>query len=282
MVRFFNTYTYIPSGDYIWNIKLVNGKTVKTAVHKDSILSFQFPLSYRRHSPSFNYVEYLVNKYLPPDVPWIDIGSNMGLRSLLPLSEGRRVYFIEPNCEVNKINLERCILNGYSNFEFFELGVSDKEGFVDFYVDKSSYNSSVEYDITHMEIFNLERKETIKINTIDNIFTNNLGSFSSAYIKIDVEGHELNVIKGASTFLRKIQPTIIIEVNEKGEHFAEFIEIVSGYNYQIFELGDFKRKKYLKRVQKRNDFEYNVNKNDFLVTKDIGLIDFLKPYIYRQ
>lgn len=279
VVRFFCKYTYVPDGNYIWKIKLANGKKVKSEVSTNNPLSQQFPLSYRRHSPCFNLIELLLINYLPQNIPWIDVGSNLGLRSLLPLSEGRQVFFIEPNKEANRLNYERCILNNYTNFEFIEVGASNCNGSADFYLDKSSYNSTLELSFTDNNIFEFKGKEKININTLDNIFSDRMHTFQTAYIKIDVEGHELQVLNGATKFLKEVRPTMIIEVNEKGEHFVHFMDLMSTYLYEVFEIGNFKRNKILKKILRTNDGKYDITKNDFLVTNDMNLIKHLNPYL---
>ncbi len=279
-VRFTNKYIYLPLYDYDWKIKLINGKTVLTRVQKNNILTYQFPLSYRRHSPSFNYLEFMLNKYFPDNVPWIDVGSNLGLRSLLPLSEGREVYFIEPNKEANKTNKERCILNKYKNYIFFEVGASNSSGYQDFFIDKSSYNSSLEEASLKNSLFIYERKERIAIDTIDNLFRDKINIFPTAYIKIDVEGHELKVLEGASEFIKKLQPTMIIEVNEKGLHFADFICTISCYDYELFEICSLTKGKLLRRINLNCQKEIDsIRNNDFLITKDNKLIEYIESLI---
>ena len=48
----------------------------------------------------------------------------------------------------------------------------------------------------------------LKVNTIDNLHLSKLD-----FIKIDVEGDELNVLIGANTTINKFKPTMYIEIN---------------------------------------------------------------------
>lgn len=277
LIKIFVRFIDLPNVNSKWLIYLPNNKQIITKIYKDDIKSKNFALSYKWHSPALNFSEYLLINYYNIHVPWIDIGANLGLRSLLALSEYRPVYFIEPNKELNEINYERCRLNKFINFTFIECGVSDKIGEAVFYIDNTSYNSSIEPGIVSDN--SIDRVEKIRIDTIDNIFKNIFNKLETAILKIDVEGHELNVLRGANDFISQLFPTIIIEVNEKGEHFLNFIKIMKIYNYQLYEIAYYKSNKYYKKIdQSLINCESIINSNDFIAVKDPNLIRIIDEY----
>jgi FkbM family methyltransferase len=60
-------------------------------------------------------------------------------------------------------------------------------------------------------------------------------------IKIDVDGHECAVLRGAEATLKKWRPSIIMELlpyglEEHGGSFEELIELVRGHGYKLFHL----------------------------------------------
>lgn len=247
-----------------------------TKIDKNNLKTGQFALSYKWHSPSLNFTEKLLNNYYPTDIPWIDVGANLGLRSLLSLSENRPVFFIEPNKEVNLLNIDRCELNNFKNYKLFEVGASDKKGTIAFTIDKSSYNSTIEKNSLSEDI--VDHQEFIQIDTIDNLFATHIKSFKTACIKIDVEGHELKVLDGGKNTISTWSPTLVIEVNKRGEHLSEFIDFFSNFNYEIFEIGEF-GKKYFKQVVKCSSHDYSqIRFNDFLVVKDANLLNMFAKY----
>ena len=58
-------------------------------------------------------------------------------------------------------------------------------------------------------------------------------------LKIDTEGHEADVLKGATSTIEKYRPTLIIEKNT--ETFDECMNIVSKYEYETFFVNDLLR-----------------------------------------
>ena len=81
---------------------------------------------------------------------------------------------------------------------------------------------------------NFEDEYEIQTNTVDKIFENI--SLQKALLKIDVEGFEINVIKGSKMKLKEI-PFILLE-NQFGNHyknnnFNEIVNILSEQNFII-------------------------------------------------
>lgn len=277
IVHILGKYVSLPDKDSFWKIVLINKKYVYAKMIKDNLKTFHFALAYKWHSPALNFTEKILNDYYENDIPWIDVGANLGLRSLLSLSVGRPVYFIEPNKELNEINVERCKLNGFKNFKALEIGASDRKEEVEFYIDKSSYNSSIE--VKAFDKKDLERKVVIKINTLDNLFKENFNEWECACIKIDVEGHELKVIEGAKEFIVALAPTIIIEVNKKDNHFSVFLNTMQGFGYTVYEIGNFGANKYYRKVKKEDKVLLeSIKFNDFLAVKDKILESQLSKY----
>lgn len=272
IVKLFVKFIPLPDKDNVWKILLTNKQTVNTQIAKGEKLTAEFALSYKWHSPALNKTEEILVNHTSSDAIWIDIGANMGLRSLTSLSMNRKVVFIEPNNKLNSINKERCIINHFTNIEFIEAGMSDKKGVAVFRIDSSSYKSTIENN--QLNDSEVERIEKINIDTLDNQAQQK--NWLKANIKIDVEGHELKVLKGAESFIRKTSPNIIIEVNEKGEHLKHFLEWASNFDYKVYEIGNFNKGKYFREISPQS---LNSSVNDFLLTSDLSIINELIPYM---
>lgn len=64
------------------------------------------------------------------------------------------------------------------------------------------------------------------------------GIESVAFMKLDVDGHELSVLKGATETLRKWRPVILVELcpcvcSEHGYEFADLVACFSGLGYRF-------------------------------------------------
>jgi len=106
IIRLLVKYVRLPLKDNNWDIFLINNKKIKTKIYANNIKTAQFALSYKWHNPALNFTEKLLCSFYSDEVTWIDIGANLGLRSLFALTENKPVYLIEPNYELNKLNLK--------------------------------------------------------------------------------------------------------------------------------------------------------------------------------
>ncbi len=276
LVRLFVKFVSLPNKNGLWYIHLPNGKKIKTQLIKDNQKTFEFALSYKWHNEALNEIERILNDTCPLSVPFVDVGSNLGLRSIYSLSIGRKVLFIEPNKEVNDLNINRCKFNGFENFELFCFGASDKIAQAEFTIDESSYNSSLELNSNFLG--ENTKTEIIEISTLDELLKSEIDKIEDVFFKIDVEGHELNVLKGASMLIGKFKPTMIIEVNEKDEKYDEFYQFCIKHSYRIFEIGKFQENKFLKEVNS-NYSKQNLTWNDFLIIQNDKITLSLKSTI---
>lgn len=84
---------------------------------------------------------------------------------------------------------------------------------------------------------NLVKKETIRIDTIDNILKS-LKINHINLIKLDVIGVEVEVLKGAKQILKKSHLKIIFETLSEKRRKAMY-EFLSQYNYKIKKITDW-------------------------------------------
>lgn len=161
----------------------------------------------------------------------LDIGAARGVwseaaREIFPLAQ---IYAFEPIKE-SFIQLEKR-MNKDSKFDAFNFGLSDLNGKIAFSLNDAVDSSSIlKMTETHKIEFPQTRNETnIEIETyrLDSIKSINLEE--PIYIKMDVQGAELLVLKGAGRILDKVH-AVQLEVN-----FEEFYEKQAMFN-SIFEF----------------------------------------------
>ena len=156
----------------------------------------------------------------------IDIGANVGVWSYWLSKYAKQVESFEPNPKV--FNALKNIK--IKNVNSYNIALSNKTGSVDLLIPKGSKGfsnqgaslSSIKVQGEHKSI-SIEAKRLDEYNFLDVDF-----------IKIDVEGHEHEVIKGARETIKKFKPTMVIEMEEKHNQIPieEQISSVEKMGYQ--------------------------------------------------
>lgn len=140
----------------------------------------------------------------------IDIGANVGYYTLklAPLiGESGKIISIEPDPNNFKTLKHNCELNHFINTELHNIALSDKQGIEKlFFTEKHSGKSSL------FESENQKNSFDIVSNSLDNILNDRFLKID--LIKIDTEGAELSILKGAQKTL-KITNKILIELHEE-------------------------------------------------------------------
>lgn len=154
-----------------------------------------------------------------------DIGANVGFYSLLAAdivgSEGKVFAFepLEENFSCLKKHIE---INNYKNIFALKVAVSDQSGAAFL---KKEKNASM----AHLS------DEGINIETISlDDWIQNKKLPIPDFLKIDVEGAELKVLKGAKNFLFQRRPIIFLSVHNKdlNKNCREFLKSL-GYHFNV-------------------------------------------------
>ncbi|WP_213773859.1 FkbM family methyltransferase [Bradyrhizobium sp. dw_78] len=124
-----------------------------------------------------------------------DIGANLGQRSQVFLELGSRVVLVEPN--ESCLDTLRYEFSGNGKIEIVAKAVGSEEGEINFYAHGTDSTGSVNPD-WDKKVFGSDRQQTartVPVTTINSL----IGSYGRPYfIKIDVEGFELEVLRGMS------------------------------------------------------------------------------------
>jgi FkbM family methyltransferase len=151
------------------------------------------------------YSDALFKKVLKKGMKFIDIGANIGYFSRLAVDlvgeEGHIISF-EPNPIATKIlNIN---MQFFQNFKIYNCALSDKVGKSKFYVHKNADRSSLIQSDNTKEII-------VDTVTLDSLLNE---EEKVDFIKIDVEGYELNVLRGAVNTIVQSKPIIYFEFIE--------------------------------------------------------------------
>ena len=168
----------------------------------------------------------LCSKVLSNDSIVIDVGSNIGLTTLI-LSQfvpNGRVISIEPNPEIFEILELNMKHNEIKNVSNFQIAISDSQGQVSFNPDSAFGHLLHQHNQNSNGI-------SVEATTID-LLVESLDLQKVDFIKIDVEGFEPNVIAGAKKTIARFQPVIYCELNSwclldhAGHNPLDFVETI--------------------------------------------------------
>lgn len=186
---------------------------------------------------------FVLEKFLKKGNTFIDIGANQGeyaLWAARKTTASGKVLAFEPMDEIfSQLKVNISLNPSYKNtIEAIQLGLSDNPGEINLY-GKEGSNEGVNTIFPSPEHTFLIQK--IELDTLDNQLEKLQPSWVDL-IKIDVEGAELQVLKGATKSISKFKPSLIIEINKEacqsaGYEADEILEFLKGYGYAFKQIG---------------------------------------------
>ena len=203
----------------------------------------------------------------------IDVGANIGNHSVFFSKFFKKVYSFEPNPKTFKLLEINSKLS--NNIYVKKMGLSNKEVISNLLENKSNIGGS--------KLTNKKSEKTIdiKLTTLDQEI--NIIKEKINLLKIDVEGHEFEVIQGSKDTIKRFRPIIVFEqqLNDFPDNFRKIQKFLVDLNYNQF--GVIKRKSNLQFLNKPW-----INKYIFrflcLITKEfysIEITESLDPAFYH-
>ena len=191
---------------------------------------------------------------------FIDIGGNYGLHSAIFSSYGVPVVSVEPNPEC----VERIILlNQINNFKnkIIQKAMGDTKGSLCLIWPKgATWLGTV---VNCNQNFNLSQDfETVQVE-VSTIDQEGLIDSKDILIKIDVEGFEVNVLRGAINSIKKFSPVIIFESVDNNSRL-DLYKFFESIDYCIESLDFQNSRKY----NIAEDFQLSKGKN-YIATKNL-------------
>lgn len=167
----------------------------------------------------------------------IEIGANTGTETVglahIVGPRGRVVAF-EPIPQIAEALRHNVRINNFKNVDVFEIALTDRDHKVRMHQPPSERNSGQGY-VTH----------NVKDPGID-VLAVALDSMAasigcSPFILIDVEGHEVAVLRGARGYLRRHRPVIVVEaVSEQlvraGSSLSELADELTTSGYEVLRI----------------------------------------------
>jgi FkbM family methyltransferase len=204
-----------------------------------AILKEAFPSIWLRwhlmHHPKSAEQELLyLDRIVPEGAVTIDVGANCGLytRKLARLSS--RVYAFEPSHKMADL-LRR---TSAANVSVHEIALSDQTGNAELFIPQD--DDQLIYGLASLEpAASAWSREVVSVNVptarLDAIVHQDV-----AFVKIDVEGHELSVLNGAVKLLEQSQPVFLVEAEDRHREQAtrSIFEFFADRSYRGFFLNE--------------------------------------------
>lgn len=182
-----------------------------------------------------------------------DIGANIGYYALLAskkIGSDGKVYAFEPDKNNIQVLVKNIELNNLTNIDLVQKAISDKTGFVNF---KSSDLSKGDSAISANQSTG---SVSVPAITFDDFVKEN--NTVPDVIKMDVEGAEILVLRGAKQFFESIQKpvSLFIEYNPQGLNEVSQIdpmELIKSLEFYGFDI------KYIIDERKDTLIDYSAN-----------------------
>jgi FkbM family methyltransferase len=161
---------------------------------------------YQTHEP---LATQLVKQFLKPGMNVVDIGGNLGYYALLEaqmVGDAGRVIAIEP-VAANFAQLSKNVeANGYRNIYLHNVAIGTSNGTVPMYLSKKSNWHSL-----HPVPWET-REITVRVSTLDALLAQH-ELHSVDLIRMDLEGYEVEVIRGMAETIKNYSPRLLVELH---------------------------------------------------------------------
>lgn len=215
----------------------IGRKIRQQGIYEQSVLRFLVPLLERMKGPVV-----------------LDIGANIGNHTLALSTSSSAIYAFEPTPEIFRLLSENIAQNNLAGVRAINKGLSDHNGQASIHIHRSGNLGATSL---------YQRAEGTEEMTVDLVrgddIVAELGIEQVDFIKLDVEGHEPNVLNGLAGTLARCRPLIMMEWNDEETASRIVAEKLFGKlfaDYDCFVLGNNRDPAYwegriLARVRRR-------------------------------
>jgi FkbM family methyltransferase len=191
-----------------------------------------YPADYEKENYSF------LKQNLKKGSQVLDIGAHIGLFSVVSsklTGETGKVFCFEPTPGTFKILVKTLRLNHCTNVTPVQAAVSGEEGHATFYISKENEGNNSNSLVAGAEAGKMLGYDVI-LETIDSIVQKY--SLSPSLVKIDVEGAELDTLKGGVRTFQTYKPILILGLHpaamqRKGDSLEQIWDLLKTLHYKI-------------------------------------------------
>ncbi len=202
-------------------------------------LMFFFHRPYEKNEWQF------VAKFLKPKMTFFDVGANQGFYTLLAAKQVGpigKVFSFEPvPSQIQKL-VRNIQINRFHTVTTESLALGFKAGFADMYVCLDGDEALSSLRLPSNDITSAKKNIRVSVTTLDDYIKKH-NILAIDFIKIDVEGGELDVLKGADNTIKNLRPIFMCEMQDIrtlpwGYKASEIYRFLKSYDYRWFKVSD--------------------------------------------
>jgi len=187
---------------------------------------------------------WFVKSFLKADMTFVDVGANQGELTLLAakyLTRGLVLAF-EPEARMFSLLERNLRSNNFSNARAFNLGLGDTQTTQKLYAGPSTHAGQEHNEGLFTAFPEADQKpiQEFQVKRLDDLLSG-LGIDRVDLMKVDAEGAELFVLRGAEQCIGRDRPELLIEINtaafeRAGYETSSLLQMLHRYHYQLYEL----------------------------------------------
>ena len=205
--------------------------TARRRAYVDALHETRRSYSERRDALDIDHLRLMLGFWLSADSDCVDIGANRG--SVLQMIHERAPHGVHHAFEPIP-HLARRLGDAFPSVVVHELALTDSPGTADFtVVDNAQYDgySGIRESLRDLPETWETHSITVETARLDDVLP---ADYEPRFIKIDVEGAELRVLRGAREMLRRHRPVLFMEHGARIDgDTGEIHELLTGLGYAI-------------------------------------------------
>jgi FkbM family methyltransferase len=184
-----------------------------------------------------------ISRLVPPDGVVFDVGAHAGQYTKLfaRTASGGRVFAFEPGSYARSILRAVVWLHRLSNVAVVPIALGSKTQ-LDMLTIPIKSRGGFGFGLSHLgnpsRPWRMVAKEIVALTTIDNV-VKALGLDRLDFIKADIEGWELQLLRGGESTLERFRPCLLLELNgaamaRAGDRLDQAFDFLEARRYQAF------------------------------------------------
>ncbi|MEQ1618750.1 MAG: FkbM family methyltransferase [Terricaulis sp.] len=181
--------------------------------------------------------------FLRPGDTFVDVGANFGWHSVHAariVGSAGKVFAFEPVPYIAEVLERNCRRNGFNNVEVHRIALGARQAQVKMALNSENPGGGCVADFGTLPVHMFALDQVI-------------ADARPTLIKIDVEGHEMEVLRGANRTL-DAEPVVVLEYN-RGPHRKRIFRYLSDRGYSLYIVSDALAFNWLRMPYVPQDFE---------------------------